>query len=188
MDLDKEDFKDLLECPVCFETIDSVPIDQCRNGHVVCKNCHPKLETCPICRELREGPIHKPKLENMGKTLQLSISEATEKLTSESIEIGKIEPEIPNVCLDTNQETSQATVELNIVEDDENVTIEFGPSQWIGIFFLIGFGLFGMWKFFSAIVNLFILGTTESVLFGCISVLLVALICLATYKMQEKNR
>ena len=46
--------KDLLECPVCFQTIDSVPIHQCRNGHVVCKNCRPKLRTCPICRD---GPI-----------------------------------------------------------------------------------------------------------------------------------
>ena len=43
--------KDLLECPVCFHTIDSVPIYQCLNGHVICKNCHPKLETCPICRD-----------------------------------------------------------------------------------------------------------------------------------------
>ena len=40
-----------LECPVCFQTIDSVPIYQCLNGHVVCKDCHPKLENCPICRD-----------------------------------------------------------------------------------------------------------------------------------------
>ena len=46
--------KDLLECPVCYQTIDSVPIYQCRNGHVVCKNCHPRLRTCPTCRD---GPI-----------------------------------------------------------------------------------------------------------------------------------
>ena len=51
--------KDLLECPVCFQTIDSVPIYQCLNGHVVCKDCHPKLENCPICRDdqLYDGPI-----------------------------------------------------------------------------------------------------------------------------------
>ena len=48
-------FKDLLECPVCFHTIDSVPIYQCVNGHVLCKDCHPKLENCPICRD--DGPI-----------------------------------------------------------------------------------------------------------------------------------
>ena len=37
---------DLRECPVS-----SAPIIQCRNGHIVCKDCHQKLETCPICRE-----------------------------------------------------------------------------------------------------------------------------------------
>ena len=47
----KKFFKDLLECPVCFQTIDSFPIDKCQNGHVVCKDCHPKLENCPICRD-----------------------------------------------------------------------------------------------------------------------------------------
>ena len=150
MDLDdevKKYFKDLLECPVCFETIDSVPIYQCRNGHVVCKDCHPKLETCPICRELRDGPIRNLKLEDMVERLQLSISEATKKLTSESIQIDAIQPETPNVILDTNQETRQATVELNIVEDDENITSE--PVYASGFFlFLFLFGLFvslGQW-------------------------------------------
>ena len=42
---------DLLECPVCFETTISAPIFQCHNGHIVCKDCHPKLESCPICRD-----------------------------------------------------------------------------------------------------------------------------------------
>ena len=60
----KKDFKDLLECPVCFQTL-STPIYQCRSGHVVCKDCHPKLETCPICRELYDGPIRNVKLEEM---------------------------------------------------------------------------------------------------------------------------
>ena len=41
--------EDLLECPVCLETIDSTPIHQCRNGHVVCKDCRPKLRICPTC-------------------------------------------------------------------------------------------------------------------------------------------
>ena len=197
MDLDKEDFKDLLECPVCFETIDSVPIDQCRNGHVVCKDCHPKLETCPICRELHDRPIRNLKLEDMGKTFELSFSGAIKKLTSERIQIDKVEPETPNVCLDTNQETSQATVELNIVEDDENVTSELDPWSWsktisfcFALFFLIGFGLFGIGNLLYAIVNLFILGTTESVLFGCICVVLLALVGLFQQyvdNMEERN-
>ena len=35
--MDLDEIKDLIsECPVCLEKIDSVPIYQCRNGHVVC--------------------------------------------------------------------------------------------------------------------------------------------------------
>ena len=51
-----------LECPVCFQTIDSFPIDKCQNGHVVCKDCHPKLENCPICRD-EKG--YNPQLQNL---------------------------------------------------------------------------------------------------------------------------
>ena len=124
----KKYFKDLLECPICFETIDSVPIYQCPNGHVVCKNCHPKLKTCPICRvdtiKKCDGPIRNLKLEEMVERLQFSVSEATKKLVSESIQIDPIVPERPNVHRDTNQEARQDTVQLNIVEDDENVMSE----------------------------------------------------------------
>ena len=42
--------RDLLECPVCMETIKSVPVYQCTNGHVMCKDCIEKLNNCPICR------------------------------------------------------------------------------------------------------------------------------------------
>ena len=42
--------RDLLECPVCMETIKSVPVYQCTNGHVICKDCIKKLDNCPICR------------------------------------------------------------------------------------------------------------------------------------------
>ena len=43
--------RDLLECPVCFGTIESVPVYQCQNGHIMgCKDCISKLDRCPICR------------------------------------------------------------------------------------------------------------------------------------------
>ena len=61
MDLEgvKLSFQDILDCPICFLTIDSAPIYQCLNGHVVCKDCHPKLENCPICRDEK---CYNPKL------------------------------------------------------------------------------------------------------------------------------
>ena len=46
----EEYIRDLLECPVCMETINSVPVYQCANGHVICKGCIEKLNNCPICR------------------------------------------------------------------------------------------------------------------------------------------
>ena len=70
---------DLLKCPVCIKTISSTPIFQCHNGHIVCKDCHPKLKTCPICRDanLYDTPmaIRNLKLEEIVKRFQLSNSE-----------------------------------------------------------------------------------------------------------------
>ena len=183
--MDLEEVKDLLECPVCFDTINSVPIYQCRNGHVVCKNCHPKLETCPICRQLHDGPRNL-KLEEMVERLQLSLSEGTKKLVSESIQIDPIVPETPNLQLDTNQETRRATVQLNIVEDDENVTSEPCCADCFYLLKTIFFGLiialvscsiFAGYLFL--IYYLISLNTTASDIFGGILAfpLLVACIC-----------
>ena len=64
-----EYIRDLLECPVCMETIKSVPVYQCANGHVICKDCIEKLNNCPICRndsELRRNL----KLENIVQRLE----------------------------------------------------------------------------------------------------------------------
>ena len=46
----EEYVRDLLECPVCMDTIKLVPVYQCTNGHVICKDCILKLDSCPICR------------------------------------------------------------------------------------------------------------------------------------------
>ena len=48
--LTSEDLRDELECPVCFKIPSSTPIYQCDQGHIHCKDCHPRLRTCPICR------------------------------------------------------------------------------------------------------------------------------------------
>ena len=83
-----EYIKDLSECPVCIEAIRSAPIHQCTNGHVICKDCILKLDSCPICRsdskparnlmlehiiakiyepqQIKEEPYEKFKLEEWG--------------------------------------------------------------------------------------------------------------------------
>jgi hypothetical protein len=40
-----------MECPVCMETPRAAPIYSCRKGHIICKDCQPKLGHCPTCRD-----------------------------------------------------------------------------------------------------------------------------------------
>lgn len=40
----------LLTCPVCLTVMAGVKIESCRNEHLVCSNCSPKLDQCPVCR------------------------------------------------------------------------------------------------------------------------------------------
>ena len=61
--------RDLLECPVCMETIKSVPVYQCANGHVICKICIEKLNNCPICRNV-SALVRSLKLENIVEKLE----------------------------------------------------------------------------------------------------------------------
>ena len=56
--------KELLECPVCLTKIKSIPIFQCTNGHVTCKDCIPKCDSCPECRSNNE-PVRSLKLEKI---------------------------------------------------------------------------------------------------------------------------
>ena len=46
--------RDIVECPVCLKTPKyGAPIFQCRNGHLICRECYKRVETtCPVCRVL----------------------------------------------------------------------------------------------------------------------------------------
>ena len=61
--------RDLLECPVCMETIKSVPVYQCNNGHVICKECIKELNNCPICRN-DSAPARSLQLEKLVHRLE----------------------------------------------------------------------------------------------------------------------
>ena len=37
------------ECPVCFELL-FPPVLQCKNGHLLCKNCVTRNDNCPTCQ------------------------------------------------------------------------------------------------------------------------------------------
>ena len=39
------------ECPICLETMTAeTPIYSCKNGHLVCGTCKPRVKTCATCR------------------------------------------------------------------------------------------------------------------------------------------
>ena len=61
--------REILECPICMETIVSVPVYQCVNGHVICKYCIPKLENCAICRD-GSKPVRNLKVEEIVQGIQ----------------------------------------------------------------------------------------------------------------------
>ena len=44
--------RDIVECPVCLKIPRyGAPIFQCRNGHLICRDCYKRVEaTCPVCR------------------------------------------------------------------------------------------------------------------------------------------
>ena len=54
-----EDIREDLECPVCQVIPKSVPIYQCKAGHIHCKECHPRLQNCPVCMNILIKLIHK---------------------------------------------------------------------------------------------------------------------------------
>ena len=56
--------RDLPECPVCLEEIKIIPIFECTNGHVICSDCIPKLQKCPICRN-ESMPVRSSKSEEV---------------------------------------------------------------------------------------------------------------------------
>ena len=44
------DLKECLECPVCMDVPKGGPIYQCRNGHILCKDCRDRITVCPSCK------------------------------------------------------------------------------------------------------------------------------------------
>ena len=52
-----------------METIKSVPVYQCNNGHVICKECIKELDNCPICRN-DSAPARSLQLEKIVQRLE----------------------------------------------------------------------------------------------------------------------
>ena len=136
--------RDLLECPVCMETIKSVPVYQCTNGHVICKDCIKELDNCPICRN-DSAPARNLQLEKIVQRLEGIQCEKREptSATPNLQKWGKGSVRSYGTINGTNQETR---IDIHLQTNPEQATPrQATPCQSICFtFFLIVFLFFGI--------------------------------------------
>ena len=83
--------EDILKCTQCLETTRKTPVYQCEGGHILCANCYPRIQLCPICRKelnlrirslvaemLIARVIQIPKVENI--ETRISFENVTQKI------------------------------------------------------------------------------------------------------------
>ena len=108
-----------LECPVCLVVPKSGPIYQCRNGHILCHQCHPKLRRCPLCKI----PLEKLRnllAEQLTSMIEPNYQFHVEKSTQETIWTGpltwKINSKTLKIVINTEKliESVDKTVNVNI--------------------------------------------------------------------------
>ena len=170
-DLD-EYIRDILECPVCIEAIKSAPINQCTNGHVICKDCILKLDSCPICRsdptlarnlmleqiiakiygpqQVKEGPCEKSKLEEWGH------GSARVNFSNEE----------PTIQLNLTSNSQHSSVDLEIIE---------AGTQQVDRYRKIGKSIRSVFKFMGIAVLVLILVCLLYILYCLCSILFFAI-------------
>ena len=61
----KKYVKGLVQCTVCIKLIKTTPIHQCTDGHVICKDCIPKLNNVRVKSTVKISSIFVAFSENM---------------------------------------------------------------------------------------------------------------------------
>ena len=113
----------LLECPVCMEPIKSPPIHQCTNGHLLCKDCIAKLESCPICRNDSKTARNLIFEQIIGNFVAF---ELTNEGAYEKPELQKWE----QVSFSNNRSNEELSVQLNIQPNSKTMeSVELGQSD-----------------------------------------------------------
>ena len=120
----------LLECRCCSESINSGPIHQCTNGHVVCKSCITKLVNCPICRnksKLARNLIFEQIVENIG-AMQLTNEGPSEKPKHQKWGQGQGSV---GVSFASNEPKKEPSVKLNLQLNSDTIeSAEHGVSKF----------------------------------------------------------
>merc|ERR1719222_1542130 len=78
-----EELRKELECPVCLEVATKAPIYKCTDDHIICRQCRPKLEECPQCRQIYPAEYKRFRgAEKQGEKLEALMKEKQELFPS----------------------------------------------------------------------------------------------------------
>lgn len=130
-----EALKAHLECPVCLIVPKMGPIYQCRNGHLLCRDCHPKMKRCPLCQIGLEKNLRNLLSEQLVSMIypeyQFSIDRSTR--TREPIWHGKLlwrENLRPAMNNPNSGQRVERNINLSITTAIENGVPEVVPVNW----------------------------------------------------------
>ena len=119
----EEYIKDLLECPVCLDTIKSVPVYQCTNGHLMCKDCIVKLDNCPICRN-DSLLIRSLQLEKIVQRLEGGCQPKNEEPTTANPNLQDWAQRSARVYRTNNGPNQELRIEINLQSNQEPLNSE----------------------------------------------------------------
>ena len=124
-----EDYvKGLLKCPACSEPIKSVPIHQCTNGHIVCKDCITKLECCPICKNdstVVRNLVFEQIIGNFS-TYELASEGPSKEHELQKCELGSV-----SASFSKNEPKKGPSVHINVQPDSDTIELaENGGSKF----------------------------------------------------------
>ena len=131
-----ESLKTHLECPVCLNVPKVGPIYQCRNGHLLCKECHPRMKCCPLCQiplEKLRNLLSEQLVSMIYPEYQFSADRSSAR-TREVIWKGQLHwrenPPRPGMQNPTQQQRVERSVNLSISTAMENGVPEVLPMNW----------------------------------------------------------
>ena len=118
-----------LECPVCLVVPKSGPIYQCRNGHLLCHQCHPKLKRCPLCKI----PLEKLRnllAEQLAAMIEPNYQSYVERSTQETIWRGPLTWKINSKMLKNviNTEQLNESVDKTVNVDINTIVLNGFPQ------------------------------------------------------------
>ena len=136
-----ENLKAHLECPVCLIVPKKGPIYQCRNGHLLCKECHPQMKRCPLCQiplEKLRNLLSEQLVSMIYPEYQFSVDRTTR--TREVIWRGQLHwrennprpsnPQLQQMGTTNQQQRVERNINLSITTAIEDGVPEVLPMNW----------------------------------------------------------